>query len=168
MTCQNKIKRYYPGLLLLCLWVIPSLSCQKEEITETFIDEQLQQYFDRFATEAAARGNTVDFGLVRVEGFLSNTLAPSISGQCQHDPNHPDRVLINRTFWNTASATEKEFLVFHELGHCYLQRPHLDTKDSQGNCISIMHSGATVCRNNYSSLTRESYLNELFNPNEDE
>lgn len=150
------------GLILL-LW-----SCQKEEPVQAFVDEELQEYFDRFQAEGQLRGNTVDFNLIKVEGYLSNTLAPSISGQCQHDPSHPDRVLINATFWNRATTIEKEFLVFHELGHCYLQRPHLDTRDSRGYCLSIMHSGATVCRNNYSDVTRQSYLDELFNPNEDE
>lgn len=140
-------------------------SCQKEEEDSVFVDEKLQQYFQRFEEEGNFRGRNIDFSLINVEGYLSNTLEASISGQCQHDPNHPDRVLINLTFWNHADDMEKEFLVFHELGHCYLQRAHLDTKDSRGICMSIMHSGASVCRNNYNNMTRSNYLDELFNQN---
>lgn len=140
-------------------------SCQKESLDTVFVDDQLQPYFDRFQREGNLREYGVDFHLIKVEGYLSNTLASTISGQCQHDPSHPDRVLINQTFWNQADAMEREFLVFHELGHCYLQRSHLDTKDYQGVCLSMMHSGASVCRNNYNSQTRSTYLDELFNWN---
>lgn len=160
-----KISDQYSTGLVVSLLLLFLLSCQKEELETTFVDKELQSYFDRFQSEGILRGNMIDFNLITVEGYLSKTLEPSISGQCQHDPNHPDRVLINQSYWDNADSMEREFLVFHELGHCYLQRQHLDTRDSRGVCVSMMHSGASVCRNNYSSQTRTNYLDELFNPN---
>ena len=165
MGLLNKPHIRLSRAVLACLIIFLMLGCQKEEAGEVFVDADLQQYFDRFEAEGKARGITVDFHTILVTGILSNTLAPEISGQCQHDSNAPDRLVINRTSWLRSNAMEKEFLVFHELGHCYLQRPHLDEKDSRGVCMSIMHSGASVCRNEYNTQTRSVYLDELFNPN---
>ena len=150
---------FLPG----CVFLVLSTACQKEEKTTPFVDEALQEYFNRFAEEGKLRGIEVDFGKIEVEGFLDNTLQSTISGQCQHDMNRPDRVLINLAFWVRADTIKKEFLVFHELGHCYLNRSHLDSKNSSGFCLSIMHSGSNICQNAYSKYTRSYYLDELFN-----
>jgi hypothetical protein len=149
---------------LTSLGILFGVACQKEDLSTASVNVELQQYFDRFAAEGKSRGIIVDFTTIPVAGILSHTLAPEISGQCQHDSNSPDRLLINQSYWSRSNAMEREFLVFHELGHCYLQRPHLDNKDGRGVCISIMHSGASACRNDYDTDTRSAYLDELFNP----
>ena len=56
----------------------------------------------------------------------------------------------------------KEFYIFHELGHCYLRRVHDDSKDKEGNCLSIMHSSVDACKFVYNGNTRSEYLDELF------
>jgi len=58
-------------------------------------------------------------------------------------------------------AMQKERLVFHELGHCVLNRSHLETVGTDGHCLSIMNS-AQRCSDNYNAQTREKYLDELF------
>jgi hypothetical protein len=163
MILIPKLHNKVPGVLLTCLAVFLMVACQKEAVSIAVVDADLQPYFDQFEAEGKSRGIIVDFKTIPVAGILSNTLAPEISGQCQHDSNNPDRLLINQTSWLQSDAMEREFLVFHELGHCYLQRSHLDTKDSRGFCMSIMHSGASVCRNDYNAQTRSAYLDELFN-----
>lgn len=152
-----------PLPLTFLLGMVILTGCRQEETSALYIDSSLREYFDRFAEEGNRRGLNIDFNTIRVEGFISNTLTAGINGQCQHDEDHPDRVLVNQAYWNRADAMEKEFLIFHELGHCYLKRSHLDTKDSSGTCTSIMHSGAHVCRNGYAKQTRDDYLDELFN-----
>ena len=69
---------------------------------------------------------------------------------------------IDKTFWNRSSELYKEFVVFHELGHCVLDRNHKEDKDSRGRCLSIMRSGLGDCLDAYSSANRTYYLNELF------
>lgn len=141
-------------------------SCQKDNIvTEAFVDLELQTLYDQFADEGKKRNIEVDFASTPIEGFISNDLGTSITGQCQHDADQPDRVLVNQSYWNNATALQREFVVFHELGHCYLNRTHLDDKDSKGVCKSMMHSGSSICRNEYSAETRAAYLDELFQPN---
>jgi len=135
--------------------------CLIDEEPTLFTSPELQVYFDRFRDEAALRGIVVDFDSAFVAGMITN-LEGNISGQCQFNTVEPDRVLIDKAYWSNATDFEKEFIVFHELGHCYLNRQHLDLKNDRGICMSIMHSGETGCNNAYGPLTRTQYLNELF------
>lgn len=53
------------------------------------------------------------------------------------------------------------FLFLQQLGHCYLFRPHLEDRLSNGACASIMRSGNGPCLDNYSQGTRRFYIDEL-------
>ena len=149
---------------MVLFFVLPWItSCEKETaFDENYIDSDLSPYFESFVEEAAKRG--VDLEQMRdiVSGYIEDIDDGAISGQCRHDADAPDKVIIDRTFWMTAGNSSKEFLVFHELGHCMLGRSHLDTRDSNGFCVSIMHSTSEVCTNGYSYSTRSKYLDELF------
>ena len=127
-------------------------------VGEAHVHAELQQIFEDFIYEGNQRGITVDFNAIPVDGLLDSSLEASITGQCQHDSDNPDRVIINRNYWMRSDERQREFLVFHELGHCYLKRSHMDKKNSRGECLSIMHSSASVCENAYSDETRETLL----------
>jgi len=73
-------------------------------------------------------------------------------------------VTVDRDFWLNSNGNFQEFIVFHELGHCFLHRGHREDSDAQGACISIMRSGLEDCQDNYNLLTREQYIDELFSP----
>lgn len=138
-------------------------SCNKDENLDLFIDSSLQEYFDRFAVEGATRNVTVDFTASRIAGYLRIITQSGVIGQCAHSDSKPNTVIIDKLYWNTATDLEKEFVVFHELGHCVLNREHLDEADNQGNCVSIMTSGVGGCHINYTVATRTTLLDELFN-----
>lgn len=149
-------------LLMICL----SLSCEKEAtqnliVEELYIDEALQPYFERFVTEGNRRGQEIDLFTKGIEGFLIDIQENNVIGQCSHDNSAIRRVNIDRSYWNQATDLEREFVVFHELGHCYLERSHMDTQTNR-NCISIMHSGTSGCRFRYTTANRTAYLDELF------
>jgi len=135
-------------------------SCNKDE--ELFIDPALQEYFDRFVVEGATRNVTVDYTKSRVSGYMRLIGEPGVIGQCAHSEKEPNKVFIDQIYWSTATDLEKEFVVFHELGHCVLNREHLDDADNQGNCVSIMTSGTGSCHINYTIVTRKDLLDELF------
>lgn len=147
--------------LVLAFWAIAMCSCNKEN-SEPFIDEGLSSYFERFALEGALRGVEVDFESLHVEGFIRNTGEMYVVGQCSHTEESPNAVIIHPTLWLNATDEKKEQVIFHELGHCYLQRGHDDGKDENGRCKSIMHSSSDVCSLNYAE-NRTEYLDELFN-----
>jgi len=143
----------------MILIVVLAISCADE--SEIHIDQSLEPFFVTFEAEAAKRGFSVDFESLGVEGFITDISQENVVGQCSHTEESPNAVSIDPVFWQVASESRKEFVIFHELGHCYLQRSHLDTKDEFGNCISMMSSSAAVCNVNYEK-NRDVYLDELF------
>ncbi len=161
MTIFYKISDWRTAILSVVI-IFSGISCQKDEVIDLFIDSSLQEYFDRFAGEGALRNVVVDYEASKVSGYIRLITSPNVIGQCAHDPNQPGTVIIDRAYWNIATDLEREFLVFHELGHCLLNRDHLDDADNKGNCISIMTSGSSQCKINYNQSTRERLLDELF------
>lgn len=143
-------------LLIAFLSVSLLYACEPNEVL--VIDSRLKPYFDRFEEEATLRGLDLDF--TDLEGRIEEL--DGLGGQCVRNTALPDQVLIDFVFWTQASEFEKEFIVFHELGHCVLNRSHLETKNPDGSCLSIMHSGSSGCRFIYNEGNREEYLEELF------
>lgn len=51
------------------------------------------------------------------------------------------RVDISYAYWNRITKIQRKALIFHELGHCALNRGHYNRTRTQSDCpISIMHS----------------------------
>lgn len=132
-----------------------------EDVVET--DPQLIPYFDLFAQEAASRGFTVDYEAERIEGLIEDISQGNVLGQCFRNEKKPKKVVIDRTYWEGATEDEREFLIFHELGHCFLDREHDDRRDRDGFCLSIMHSTPQVCTFDLTVTDWDAYLDELFN-----
>ena len=126
------------------------------------VDEDLWVYFHNFEQEAALRGISVDLRRERIIGEISALHEDGVAGQCSYSNFFPGQVTIDEDFWNRASDRAREFVVFHELGHCSLGREHREDAFPNGICKSLMRSGAEDCRDNYRSSTRSLYLDELF------
>ena len=139
-------------------------SCKKDETPDYFVDAPLQPYFDRFEAEAAARGVTIDLEALQVSGDVRLIGTVNVIGQCVHTEKEPNTIIVDVVYWNSAEELEKEFLIFHELGHCALNRDHIDDSDGNGDCISMMTSGTGQCHINYTEATRSALLDELFTP----
>jgi len=153
----------YITKFLLGLTLILSISaCEKDEPDVVSVDARLQVYFDRFAVEGAARGITVDFSAAQISGSIENIDEPNVQGQCIKNSAMSDEIKVNTQFWENSNDLLREFVIFHELGHCFLDRDHIDTETSNGACTSMMHSGTSGCTNTYSGNTRSELLDELF------
>lgn len=166
------MNRYFAALAL----VFALFSCQKdsvnelapstEEIEEVIgypdVDEQLWVYFQRFEEEAANRGIFIDLRGSEVSGEVESLGEDGVAGQCTYNSHLPNHVTIDQGFWEESSDLYREFVVFHELGHCELARDHREGQNSNGTCISLMRSGLENCRDNYNPVTRSAYLDELF------
>ncbi len=154
-------KLIYLSYFIIFLLIMLSTSCQKEQVV--LVDTTIQPYFDLFEKEGEARGRTIDLSAEGIQGILTTLEEGNVQGQCAvNNTTGIKTIRVDQTFWNTASNLEKEFLIFHELGHCYLDRRHLDETDSRGNCNSMMYTGNNVCKMRYTSSTRSTYLDELF------
>jgi len=154
------MRKNYPIHIILLLAVLFGSSCSKNN--DFIVDAAIQPYFDLFEIEAQKRGKEVDLAKDLINGIVVDLVDDVVYGQCATTASTGIRtVRVNREFWDSASPADREFLIFHELGHCVLERLHLDATDSNGNCISIMHSGTSPCRFPYLDK-REEYLEELF------
>ena len=144
-------------------------SCNKEEKAPkefTNVDERLHSFFENFENEAAARGIEIDLNEAILTASISEIEGQGVAGQCSRPRNSiANDIVIDESFLNSnVSNLLKEFVIFHELGHCFLQREHREDEYPNGNCISIMRSGIDGCRDNYSSSFRSIYIDELFDP----
>ena len=81
-------------------------------------------YMELFNQEAHVRG--VDADAFDTEFVIVETIegADAIIGMCYYADN---RVEVEEKFWKYASDTEREILIFHELGHCALKKGHSDS-----------------------------------------
>ncbi|HEX5112831.1 MAG TPA: hypothetical protein VFV79_08295 [Saprospiraceae bacterium] len=155
-------RRLHTIKFVLILSAVTTLwSCNNNDL-DLFVDPALQEYMDRFKVEGAARGVTVDYVESRIAAYLRIITQSGVIGQCAHSDKEENTVIIDRMYFESATDLEKEFVVFHELGHCVLNREHLDQADNQGKCISIMTSGVGGCIINYTEATRKGLLDELF------
>lgn len=132
-----------------------------EEASYFDVEPLLWEYFERFEFEASLRGMSIDLNRLQISGEIKNIEDENVAGTCQYG-SHLKHVTIDASFWNRYSVLEREFVVFHELGHCVLSRGHLESSFNNGICTSIMHSGLSGCQVVYNNQNREYYLDELF------
>lgn len=156
------MKKIFYILFIGIMMTACSTSEPEEIVVENFIDDELSQYFESFREEAAKYDIDVDYTELRIDGYLQNITERGVAGQCQRFEGGLSAVIVEPSYWNTIDGLEREFLVYHELGHCVLGREHTDEAAPNGVCTSIMTSGSQDCRINYISRTRAEYLTELF------
>lgn len=145
--------------ILLSMLLIPA--CQPDDDVIA-IDERLMPYFAAFEAEAEKRGLVFDLEDLKVGGMLTDLSDSEVSGQCVQPNDGQHFIRIDEVYWAGLPDDRREFIVFHELGHCVLDRRHLDHSLADGTCLSMMNSGKGTCENNYNATTRNYYLDELF------
>ena len=138
-----------------------SACIQEEDLVE--IDLQLQPHFEAFREEAMTRDFPIDGSLYEISARLAS-LPNSAAGQCTSSPGNR-LIEVDEDFWTNSDHLQQEFIIFHELGHCYLDRRHDEDENNRGICESIMASGEGSCRYNYTRASRSQYLDELFGSN---
>ena len=140
--------------------VLTMSNCTKQLDNE--IESELQLHFDTFVNEAAAHDLDISIDNIDIGAYVANIEQRGTLGQCKSFSDGSKQIVIDQPFWNSASDIEREYVVFHELGHCLLGRDHNDEKDATGKCVSIMQSGDSGCDGIYNLQNRNSLLNELF------
>lgn len=140
-----------------------SLACriQSEHIDQSL--PEINHYVQVFLQEGKKRGidlsNKSDMLQVQL-GKLPDTK----SGVCQAI-KEKRRIILNEKMWSKLDSFQRKALVFHELGHCLLDRDHLNDELPRGECKSIMvetKSDSTCYYNYYSEGWMAYYLDELF------
>lgn len=140
----------------LCL-----IGCNKDY--NQVIEAELQEHFSNFEIEAAAHGIEIDISTIDISAYIENIETQGTLGQCKSYSDGSQQVIVDEQYWNRISNNDREYIVFHELGHCILKREHNDNKDEKGSCTSIMQSGINGCKSVYNNENKTQLLMELFN-----
>jgi len=150
-------------LTLLCCSIV-MFSCADDAVEyslEESVEIEILPYVKSFEKAAISRGYDIDWGEFGVTIRLVDIESDAV-GRCLTYTDGSREIELDKSFWYSQSDIDKEFVIYHELGHCILDRAHLDDADNRGRCVSIMHSSNDLCRNNYNQHTREAFLDELF------
>ena len=126
------------------------------------VDPELWTHYAEFEFQAEKRGLSYGLNNLNVTGEISEIHESGVAGSCQYGSAIDNHVTIDETFWSRSNNLNREFVVFHELGHCALFRNHDERQNAQGLCLSLMRSGTGTCRDAYSVENRDAYLDELF------
>ncbi len=154
-------------ILSLIITIFLLTSCYKDPIailnpTYPGVDPELWPHFQNFEKEAARRGINIDLSTENLTGEIDNIHERGVLGVCQYGSAINNHITIDEPFWNSSGSLYREFVVFHELGHCVLFRDHDESMNGNGICLSIMRSGTGQCRDAYTDQNRGYYLDELF------
>ncbi len=165
---------------LLCIFLVVSIfsACKENEeiVTVYEIEPDFEFLVDRFFEDAAARGIIIGKNNLIVK--YGDPGEATLCGSCNSIDIHSGKqkiVIINERNICYDNSPDKEALIYHELGHCLLGRPHLDFKFPNGDPVSIMVSNSihlySPCSYAIGDVNecnqthkRPYYINELFNP----
>jgi hypothetical protein len=160
------------------LFLLIAFGCQtKVPDPELRIDASVQPYVDRFVGEAKKRGIFLNIDNLILEFAALD--ADFICGQCKNPTRRQKYIVLglDKVCWKEAREEEKECLVFHEMGHCYLARLHTSKRFANDAYVSLMNPDDTgiyaVCVYPINGngddcdkrTRRQYYLDELFNEN---
>ena len=101
--------------------VLILMSCKKEETKTYNVDIAFEPYVQLFIEEGAIRGHAIDFSDTGLLVEFSDQIVNNASGYCYLGEYH---VVVDKSEWNMLAENQKRFLIFHELGHCELDRRH--------------------------------------------
>ena len=145
--------------IIIIMVLLAFYSCKK---TELIIPSEFQPYFDEFISQGNQRGH--DFGEIDLTIELATIEDDDIAAYCNQKNN---KIVVDKIYWDSHDDEHREWLIFHELGHCLLDRKHRNKTSENWECLSFMKGGKQdefdCSLNLYSTEWRTYYLDELFN-----
>lgn len=134
---------------LLCLY-----GCGDESALIT--DPAFNSYIDQFIQDAFAHNKVITKDQINV-AFMDKPINGLSYGVCENG-----QIRIVEAYWNARNLNNKQAILYHELGHCVLDRGHDNTQNTQLNIPnSVMNSNVERVYD-YWEKNRDYYLRELF------
>ena len=129
------------------------------------VDPTFEPYVQKFIQEGAQRGQNIDFTDSGLRVQFSELALPNSAGFCRLGRYD---VEIDKSNWYRFSEQFRSYLLFHELGHCVLNRIHKNDRFADDTWKSIMRGDPFTGIENrfpvaYYGFREEHYLDELFN-----
>ena len=94
-------------------------------------------YVEKFESVSIAQGRPV-----RVEDLkmkFAQMDRPTEQAVCILQTDEQPQINVNKAAWDRMTETERQSVIFHELGHCVLLRKHVNALDSDNDPISLMN-----------------------------
>ncbi len=129
------------------------------------IETEISPFIDTFVEEAGNRGLTFDFkgfeATFSLDDIDDNEL---ICGRASAFSDNKNFITIRRSdrCWIQQSDATREGLVFHEMGHAMLDRPHRDDRFDNSLVKSVMETGELGPYNEFTPLLKQYLFDELF------
>jgi hypothetical protein len=159
MTRFNRfLSRAFPFALALALSACGGDGSSAPHTNVVQIDSQFQSTVDAFTTESQAQGHPVVIQdlIVQSVSELSNT---DEMGTCIQEEGSTPVIQISQPLWDSLDADGQQELLFHELGHCVLNRVH--TEDLNNGVPTSVMSPVFFGSSLYDA-NKAQYLHELF------
>jgi hypothetical protein len=167
--------RFIPTISLL----LALLSCQprpqaEPEPKQYSVPADLEPYVQAFRDIAQQRGQAIPSDNLIIA--FGATQRQDACGECTRAAGKTPRIVLKADdlCWKNASQQEREALIFHELGHCLLNRDHRADRFPNGIYVSLMNADDVgiyaTCRYPIGNDAcdkrprRTYYLDELFDP----
>ena len=134
------------------------ISCQKERYD---VPPEVDVWVQKFIEEGEARGLDLDIKRLRIrlrDNLMSN--GNDVAGKCLNRGGRRPEIELDGTFSQLTPEIQEQ-LVFHELGHCILDRGHSDALLENGHFASIMNTSFWSYIEGQ-QFKRSYYLDELF------
>ncbi|OUR96854.1 hypothetical protein A9Q84_10985 [Halobacteriovorax marinus] len=129
-------------------------------------DPTFKSYAQSFTSYAKTYLNQPGFVIGDVPINFGDTENTSFDGVCNTYSDGTKEVIIKQSWWNSASVHQREVMIFHELGHCSLNRDHdseIISKESYVVKGSIMNP--VIPGSSHYLQYKTAYLTELFTYN---
>ena len=127
-------------------------------------NEIFDTYVKKFEDHAKIKTGNMNYKVIDIPINFGDTENDQFVGVCFTYSDGKKEIIIKADWWNRVSTSSKESLIFHELGHCALDRDHNEDviENTNGEVIraSIMHP-AIVSAQHYSHFY-DGYIHELF------
>lgn len=108
-------------------------------VTDDITFKPYKEHFENIVKQQTGSINFAvgDIPIILVDKKLLDR--DDVIGVCYGYADNKKLIEIGRNYWNQASKVARIALINHELGHCRLNRDHVDTVQN-GVKLSIMHS----------------------------
>jgi len=137
---RPKEKKMKISVILMIMFIVGCSTAQiktaEESVKKHGINKEFNPYVDKFISISKGAIDKSDFqhtymGFKEFEGNTVGTCwaYPVFKGTEMY---FAKEIEIDEYFWKYASDLEKEELMFHEFGHCYLFRPHTEISPKKG------------------------------------
>ncbi|MCB0515588.1 MAG: hypothetical protein R2798_09315 [Chitinophagales bacterium] len=155
-------------LLLLGSFLLISIAfsaCKKDHEPVYSVPAAVEPFVQSFIEEAALRGEnlTINDLIVEYNENLENN-GYDAAGLCHFGTQNDSPFIELDTTSSNWQANEysREQLIFHELGHCILNRQHKETILPNEQYASIMKANGDPLYASFNLFKRTYYLDELF------